>query len=97
MIYIAIDNSSSTAKKMVKLIEEMPFAAVYTEFNKTTVKAFKEIEEGKTVKVKDTAEWSEDKKLMKELARRNNDMESGKDPGIPWDEAKKQLLQKRKK
>ena len=50
MIYIAIDNSSATAKKMVDLIEEMPFATVYREFNRTTKKAFKEIEEGKTSK-----------------------------------------------
>ncbi len=50
MIYIAIDNSSITAKKMVQLIEEMPFATVYREFNKTTKKAFKEIEEGKVIK-----------------------------------------------
>ncbi len=54
MIYIAIDNKPSTAKKMVELIEEMPFATVYREFNKTTLKAFKEIEEGKTIKATDT-------------------------------------------
>jgi hypothetical protein len=52
MIYIAIDNSSATAKKMVQLIEEMPFATIYREFNSTTKKAFKEIKEGKTIKAK---------------------------------------------
>ena len=56
MIYIAIDNSSITAQKMVQLIEEMPFATVYREFNKTTEKAFKEIEGKKTIKAKDTHE-----------------------------------------
>ena len=53
MIYMAIDNSSSTAQKIVQLIEEMPFATVYREFNKTTQKAFKEIEEKKTIKAKE--------------------------------------------
>ena len=52
MIYIAIDNSTPTAKKMIDLIEEMPFATVYREFNSTTKKAFKEIKDGKTIKAK---------------------------------------------
>jgi hypothetical protein len=56
MIYIAIDNSSTTAKKMVQLIEEMPFATVYREFNHTTKKAFKEIKEGKTIKAKNVSD-----------------------------------------
>ena len=56
MIYIAIDNSSTTAKKMVQLIEEMPFATVYREFNSTTKKAFKEIKEGKTIKAKNVTD-----------------------------------------
>ena len=52
MIYIAIDNKSAAAKKMVELIEEMPFATVYREFNEVTERAFAEIREGKTVKGK---------------------------------------------
>ncbi|MCD6011244.1 MAG: hypothetical protein K0Q79_1106 [Flavipsychrobacter sp.] len=52
MIYIAIDNSSPAAKKMVELMEEMPFATVYRDFNATTKKAFAEIKEGKTIKAK---------------------------------------------
>jgi len=52
MIYIAIDNSSTTAEKMIQLLEEMPFVTVYREFNATTKKAFKEIKEGKTIKAK---------------------------------------------
>ena len=56
MIYIAIDNSSSTAQKMVQLIEEMSCATVYREFNKTTQKAFKEIEGNTTIKAKDAHE-----------------------------------------
>lgn len=53
MIYIAIDDSSGTAKKMAHLIKEMPYATVYKEFNKTTLKAFKEIKDGNTIKAKD--------------------------------------------
>ena len=49
MIYIAIDNSTTTARKLIELIDEMPFATVYREFNKTTKKAFKEIEMGETL------------------------------------------------
>jgi hypothetical protein len=56
MIYIAIDNTTPVAKKMLRLIEEMPFATIYREFNGTTKKAFKEIEEGKTIKAKSTAD-----------------------------------------
>ncbi len=56
MIYIAIDNSSTTAKKMVQLIEEMPFATIYRDFNTTTKKAFKEIEEGRTIKAENATE-----------------------------------------
>ena len=52
MIYIAIDNSSITAKKMIQLLEEMPFVTVYKEFNVTTRKAFKEVEDGKIIKAK---------------------------------------------
>ena len=49
MIYIAIDNSTPAAKQMVQLIEEMPFATIYRDFNQVTQNAFKEIEEGKVI------------------------------------------------
>ena len=52
MIYIAIDETSTTAEKMIQLLEEMPFVTVYREFNSTTKKALKEIKEGKTIKAK---------------------------------------------
>jgi hypothetical protein len=54
MIYIAIDNSTPTAKKMVDLIEEMPFATIYRDFNNVTKEAFREIEEGETITAKNT-------------------------------------------
>ena len=63
MIYIAIDNKSSAAKKMIELIEEMPFATVYREFNETTEKAFAEIREGKTVKAQNATD------LLKKLKK----------------------------
>lgn len=47
--------------------------------------------------VNDVAEWWEDKKLLEKIARTDADMESGKDKGIAWPEAKKQLLQRGKK
>ena len=56
MNYIAIDNSTTAAKKMVELIEEMPFATIYRDFNKTTKKAFEEIEKGKTIKGKNAVD-----------------------------------------
>lgn len=56
MIYIAIDDNSVTAEKMVQLIEEMPFATVYKEFNRTTQKAFKEVKEGKVIKGKNVSD-----------------------------------------
>ena len=56
MIYIAIDDNSVTAEKMVQLIEEMPFATVYKEFNRTTQKAFKEVKEGKVIKWKNVSD-----------------------------------------
>lgn len=52
MIYIAIDENSTTAEKMIQLLEEMPFVTVYREFNATTKKALKEIKEGKIIKAK---------------------------------------------
>ena len=48
-------------------------------------------------KANDTEEWWEDKKLLEKVDRSNADMESGKDKGITWPEAKKQLLQRGKK
>ena len=56
MIYISIDDNSVTAEKMVQLIEEMPFATVYKEFNRTTQKAFKEVKEGKVIKGKNVSD-----------------------------------------
>jgi hypothetical protein len=38
------------------------------------------------------AEWWEDKKLLEKAAQADADMESGKDKGITWQKAKKQLL-----
>lgn len=63
MIYIAIDNSTVAGKKMVQLMEEMPFATIYREFNATTKKAFKEIEEGKTIKAESVSD------LLKKLKK----------------------------
>ncbi len=37
-------------------------------------------------------EWMNDKEFLAELERRSNEYKSGKVKGIPWDEAKKQIL-----
>ena len=46
---------------------------------------------------KETADWWEDKKLLAKINKADADMESGKDKGIMWTDAKKQLLKKSKK
>jgi len=45
----------------------------------------------------ETAEWWEDKKLLEKVRRTDADMENGKDKGILWQEAKKQLSRRGKK
>ncbi|MBC7555267.1 MAG: hypothetical protein H7257_14955 [Taibaiella sp.] len=49
MVYIAIDNTSAAAQKMIELMAEMPFATVYRDFNAVTKKAITQIEEGKVI------------------------------------------------
>ncbi len=44
----------------------------------------------------DISEWWEDKKLLEKVKRADADMESGKDKGVTWQEAKKQLLKRGK-
>ncbi len=45
----------------------------------------------------DIAEWWEDQKLLEKVARADADMQSGRDKGINWQDAKKQLLLRSKK
>ena len=42
-------------------------------------------------------EWWVDKQLLEKVKQADADLESGKDKGISWAEAKKQLLQRGKK
>ena len=56
MTYISIDTKTKQAKKFVELIETLPFAKIYKEPNDTTKKAFKEIENGKTIKAVSVSE-----------------------------------------
>ena len=42
-------------------------------------------------------EWWNDKEMMAELDRRSAELRSGKDPGISWDDLKKDLLSRFKK
>ena len=41
-----------------------------------------------------SANWWQDEKLIEELKSREKDMQSDKDPGILWSDAKEQILQK---
>lgn len=45
----------------------------------------------------EVADWRDDKKLLEQITRADADMESGKDKGIKWQDAKKQLLRRGKK
>jgi putative addiction module component (TIGR02574 family) len=40
----------------------------------------------------ETYKWWEDEDLMAELERRSNDLKSGKDKGVSWEESKARLL-----
>ena len=42
-------------------------------------------------------EWWADKQLLEKVKQADADLENGKDKGISWAEAKKQLLQRGKK
>ncbi len=42
-------------------------------------------------------EWWNDDEMMEELDRISDDLESGKDPGVSWDDLKKDLLSRHKK
>ena len=44
----------------------------------------------------DISEWWQDKKLLEKIKRADANMESGKDKGVTWQEAKKQLLKRSK-
>ncbi len=40
-------------------------------------------------------EWWKNEKLLEKVKQSDADMESGKDKGVPWAEAKKQLLKRK--
>lgn len=44
----------------------------------------------------DNYDWTKDKEFLTELDKRNADYKSGKVKGIPWEDAKKQILASRK-
>jgi hypothetical protein len=71
-----------------KLYEYIKFA------NEKKVKAFYTIISDEA---NENAQWWENKNLLEKVKRIDSDMESGKDKGIPWPEAKQQLSQRGKK
>lgn len=50
MTYITIDTKTAQAKKLVELIETLPFAKVFKEPNTSTKKAIADARNGKTHK-----------------------------------------------
>lgn len=56
MTYFSIDTKSKQAKKMVELLETLPFAKILKEPNSITKKAMKEAVDGKGTKHKNSKE-----------------------------------------
>jgi len=56
MTYVSIDTKSSQAKKLVELIETLPFAKILQDPNATTKKAMLDVKKGKTTRHKNAKE-----------------------------------------
>ncbi len=56
MTYISIDTKSKQAKKIVELLETLPFAIIHNEPNTTTKKAMASARQGKVKKYKNSNE-----------------------------------------
>lgn len=52
MTYVTIDTKTAQAKKLVELIETLPFAKIIKEPNSVTKKAIDDVRKGKTFKAK---------------------------------------------
>jgi hypothetical protein len=56
MTYVTIDTKTAQAKKLVELIETLPFAKILKEPNTVTKKAIDDVKKGKTTKHKNAKE-----------------------------------------
>ena len=56
MTYITIDTKTTQAKKMVELIETLPFAKILKDPNAVTKKAMINVKKGKTTRHKNAKE-----------------------------------------
>jgi uncharacterized protein YwgA len=56
MTYVSIDTKSAQAKKLVELIETLPFAKILQDPNVTTKKAMLDVKKGKTTRHKNAKE-----------------------------------------
>ena len=56
MTYVTIDTKSTQAKKIVELLETLPFAKILKDPNAVTKKAMVDIKRGKTTKHKSAKE-----------------------------------------
>lgn len=62
MIYLAIDDKSQEAKKLLAYLESLSFAKIYKEPNTATQKAISEAREGKTKNAKSVSQLFKDLK-----------------------------------
>jgi hypothetical protein len=56
MTYVTIDTKSTQAKKIVELLETLPFAKILKDPNVVTKKAMGDVKKGKTTKHKSAKE-----------------------------------------
>ncbi len=56
MTYVTIDTKTTQAKKIVELLETLPFAKILKDPNAVTKKAMVDVKKGKTTKHKNTKE-----------------------------------------
>jgi hypothetical protein len=56
MTYVTIDTKSTQAKKIVELLETLPFAKILKDPNAVTKKAIVDVKKGKTTKHKSAKE-----------------------------------------
>ena len=78
-------NTSTIRKKLseyIKVADDKKVKAIYTIIESDLNEIY---------------EWWNDQELIAELDRRSDDLKSGKDIGHLWEEAKKELLDGRKK
>ncbi|HVS91841.1 MAG TPA: hypothetical protein VHE59_07425 [Mucilaginibacter sp.] len=106
-IVLEVDSSLAKAWKnssaASRAVYEKKIVAVLKEFQDAELdedsftKAQRDFLAKEAAKDTERYEWWNDEEMMAELDKIEADLKSGKDPGISWDELKKDLLSHRKK